>query len=98
MFGLIGNIKAQPGKRDELAAILLDGSQAMPGCLNYVIAVDPADPDGIWVSEVWTDAESHRASLELESVKAAISKGGPLIAGFETQIETEPLGGIGLPS
>lgn len=70
----------------------------MPGCLSYVVAADPADPDGVWVSEVWTNAESHKASLQLESVKAAITKGMPLIAGFESHVETEPRGGIGISS
>jgi quinol monooxygenase YgiN len=95
MYGLIGKIKAVPGGRDALTAILLE-SGSMPGCLSYVVAVDPADPDAIWVSEVWTDAESHKASLELESVKNAIARGMPLISGFEQHIETQPVGGIGL--
>jgi quinol monooxygenase YgiN len=47
MFGLIGKMRAQPGKRDALLAILLRSSDAMPGCLNYVIARDPADADAI---------------------------------------------------
>ncbi|WP_404338884.1 hypothetical protein AB2M62_07180 [Sphingomonas sp. MMS12-HWE2-04] len=31
-FGMIGKIKAQPGKRAELVAILASGTGAMPGC------------------------------------------------------------------
>ncbi len=53
MYGLIGRIKTQPGKRDELAAILLQGTKDMPGCLSYVVANDPRDPDALWVTEVW---------------------------------------------
>ena len=45
MYGLIGKMNAVPGQRDALAAILLDGTQAMPGCLSYVIARDPADDE-----------------------------------------------------
>lgn len=63
MFGLIGKMRATPGKRDELIAILLDGTGSMPGCLNYIVASDPADADGIWITEVWTDEVSHKASL-----------------------------------
>jgi quinol monooxygenase YgiN len=91
MYGLIGNIRSQPGKRDELAQILLSGSGEMPGCLSYVIALDPADENGIWVTEVWTDSDSHRASLELQTVKDAIASARPLIAAFETHVETRPL-------
>lgn len=96
MYGLIGKIVATPGKREELARILLDGIHEMPGCLSYVVASDPADEDALWVTEVWIDAASHRASLALPSVQAAISKGRPLIAGFKDQIETVPVGGHGL--
>lgn len=96
MYGLIGRMKAQPGQRDALAAILLEGTGAMPGCLSYVVARDPADADALWITEVWDSADSHRASLALPEVQAAIAKGRPLIAGFDSQTETEPLGGIGL--
>lgn len=96
MYGLIGRMKAQPGQRDALAAILLEGTGAMPGCLSYVVARDPTDADALWITEVWDSADSHRASLNLPEVQAAIAKGRPLIAGFDSQTETEPLGGIGL--
>ncbi|MDR7221832.1 putative quinol monooxygenase [Aminobacter aminovorans] len=96
MFGLIGKMRAQAGKRDELLAILLGSSSAMPGCLSYVIAKDPADADAIWISEVWDSSESHKASLQLPEVQAAIKQAMPIIAGFDTSIETEPVGGFGL--
>jgi hypothetical protein len=37
MYGLISRINAVDGQRDALAAILLEGTKAMPGCLSYVI-------------------------------------------------------------
>lgn len=98
MFGLIGKMRAQPGKRDELLDILLGSTDAMPGCLSYVIARDPADADAIWVTEVWDSRDSHKASLQLPAVQAAIKQAMPLIAGFDTSIETEPVGGFGLAS
>src|SRR4051812_41897943 len=97
MHGLIGKMKTAPGQRDALIAILLQGTGKMPGCLSYVVAKDPADPDGIWVTEVWTDSASHKASLSLPEVKDAISRGRPLIGGFESSVTTEPVGGYGLP-
>lgn len=96
MYGLIGKVTATAGQRDELASALLAGTESMPGCLSYVIAVDPADPDALWITEVWDSKESHAASLTLPSVKAAIVKGRPLIAGFSNRVETTPLGGHGL--
>lgn len=96
MFGLIGKMRAKPGGRDALVAILLEGTEAMPGCLSYVVARDPADADAIWITEVWVDEASHKASLSLDSVKAAIARAMPIIAGFEESIRTEPVGGQGL--
>ncbi|OIJ41651.1 antibiotic biosynthesis monooxygenase family protein [Massilia timonae] len=96
MYGLIGKMRAQPGQRDALIAILLDGTAGMPGCLAYVIAKDAQDADAIWITETWNDQASHKASLSLPSVQAAIAKGRPLIAGFGERFETEPVGGHGL--
>jgi quinol monooxygenase YgiN len=96
MYGLIGKVSAVAGQRDALAAILLEGTQAMPGCLSYVIATDPADVDALWITEVWDSQASHQASLAVPAVKAAIAKGRPLIAGFSDRVETVPLGGYGL--
>ncbi|PVM88078.1 antibiotic biosynthesis monooxygenase [Caulobacter endophyticus] len=96
MYGLIGQMKAAPGKRDELVAILKEGTGAMPGCLSYILALDPADADAIWITEVWTDKESHAGSLKLPAVQAAIAKARPIIAGFGHRFETTPVGGVGL--
>ena len=96
MYGLIGKITAAPGQRDALAMILLDGTDAMPGCLSYVIARDPTDDNALWITEVWDSADSHKASLSLPAVQAAIAKGRPMIAGFSNRVETVPLGGHGL--
>lgn len=96
MYGLIGKMTATPGQRDSLAAILLRGIDAMPGCLSYIVAADPAEPDALWITEVWDSASSHQASLSLPSVQAAITAARPLIAGFSHRTETRPLGGAGL--
>jgi quinol monooxygenase YgiN len=98
MYGLIGNFTAQPGKRDELIALMAASTGNMPGCLSYIVAKDPADPDKIWVTEVWDNAESHKASLQIPLVAETIRKAMPLIAGFGDQITTEPVGGVGLQS
>ena len=96
MYGLIGRIRAIAGQRAALATILLEGTAAMPGCLGYVIAEDPADDDALWITEVWDSAESHQASLQIASVKDAIARAMPLIADFGLHVETRPVGGIGL--
>jgi quinol monooxygenase YgiN len=96
MYGLIGKATAKPGQRDALAAILLEGLKDMPGCLSYIVAADPTDADALWITEVWDTKESHDGSLSLPSVKAAIGKGRPMIAGFAPPTVTAPIGGHGL--
>lgn len=96
MYGLIGKMKATPGNRAAMIAILTEGVAGMPGCLSYIVAEDPTDADTIWITEAWDSAESHKASLQLESVKAAIAKARPMIAGMERIAETRPVGGHGL--
>jgi len=96
MYGMLGRMKAKPGKRDELLALLLESSGGMPGCLSYIVAKDAKDPDAIWITEAWDSKEHHDASLKLPQVQAAIAKARPLIAGFDSSAETEPVGGIGL--
>jgi quinol monooxygenase YgiN len=98
MYGLIGKITAVPGQRETLISILLKGTADMPGCLSYIIARDTADPDAIWITEVWDSQESHQASLALPAVQEAIGQGRPLIAGFGERFVTEPVGGQGLRS
>jgi quinol monooxygenase YgiN len=98
MYGLIGKMLAQPGKRDELVGLLLESTGAMPGCLSYVVATDATNPDAIWITEVWDGPESHQGSLKLAAVQATIAKARPLIAGFGERFETQPVGGVGLPN
>jgi quinol monooxygenase YgiN len=96
MYGLIGKMKAVPGQRDALIAILLEDVGQMPGCHSYVVAEDPKEADAIWITEVWDSQESHRASLSLPSVQRAIARAKPIIAGFDQSFETRPVGGHGL--
>ena len=96
MYGLIGKMRATPGERDALIAILLEGTDAMPGCLSYIVAKDLADADALWITEVWDSEASHQASLQLPAVKSAIAKARPIIAGFDSHTATEPVGGHGL--
>jgi len=93
---LISKITTVANQRDALAAILLDGTQAMPGCLSYVVASDPADDNGLWITEVWDSQASHTASVSLPAVQAAIAKGRTMIAGFSNRVETAPIGGYGI--
>jgi quinol monooxygenase YgiN len=99
-FGLYGKITAQPGQRDALVAGLLEAAalmQHVPGCELYIVNVSATDTDTVWVTEVWSSASAHEASLTQDEIKALIKRSMPLIAGGE-RIEIVPLGGKGLPT
>jgi len=96
MYGMIGKMSAVAGKRDALLEILLGSIGDMPGCLSYVVHKDVKDPDAVWISEAWDDEASHKASLQLAAVRAAIARAKPLIASFDVHVITEPAGGHGL--
>ena len=96
MYGLIGSFTAAPGKRAELVSILLADVGSMAGCRSYVVAEDTSDPETLWITEVWDTQASHKASLELPAVKAAIAKAMPIIASFGEHREVKVVGGHGL--
>lgn len=91
MFGLIGNFRIAPGKRDEVLRLMSAGIGSMPGCMSYVIAADNADPDTLWVTEVWENEEFHQASLQLPEVRAVIERVMPYIVGGESIARTTPV-------
>jgi len=94
-YGLIGQMIAKPGERAALVAALTEGTGAMPGNIAYLIGEDSANPDAIWIVELWDSKDSHAASLGLPAVQAAIQKGRPLIAGFGTRAEFKPVAKTG---
>ncbi|NYF30998.1 putative quinol monooxygenase [Sphingopyxis sp. JAI108] len=94
-YGLLGQMMAQPGKRAELVAILSEGTGEMPGNIAYLIGEDSANPDAIWIVELWESKEAHAASLKLPAVQDAIKRGRPLIAGFGTRAEFKPVAKTG---
>ena len=96
MYGLIGKMLSVDGAREELLEIMLGGMVEMPGCLSYIIARDPVDPNALWITEVWESRELHQGSLQLPSVQETIGRARPLIAGFGERFETEPVGGFGI--
>ena len=98
LYGYIGTMRTQPGRRDAVVSLLLadvDDLRAA-GCHVYVVSVTD-DDDLIHVTEVWESKEHHAASLQLPQVKAAIAKAMPMLAGEFTSQELGVVGGLGVP-
>lgn len=82
-FVNMGSLEARPGRRDELVALLIRSNPRMRevGCLRYDVGVDEESPDSVFVAELWESREAHRASLELDEVRATIAEAMPLLTG-----------------
>lgn len=99
-YGMQAKFTAKTGQRDVLANMLLEaaaGLQSIKDCELYIVSVPETDPNAVWVTEVWSSSEAHKASLSLEETKAAIQRAKPLIDGIEA-VELKPLGGKGIIS
>ena len=97
-YGRFGRLTAQPGRRDELVAVLCRAAEVLdrdPGCLHYVVGT-AAEPDAVWVWEAWTDKAAHDASLEPPEVRETIAAAMPMIAGMADVVELVVVGGKGL--
>jgi len=91
-FGLLGKMRAVPGKRGELVAALQESSRDVPGKLLYLIQLEADDPDAFWINEVWADKAAYEACLTMPQVQEGMAATRLLIAGVEVRVEAIPLG------
>ena len=94
MHGLIVEITARPGKRDELVEVLRASSANLPGNLHYVVAVDTAGDDVVWITQIWESQERHAPAIHSSRVQAAMAQGSTLIASVRTRARTRPVVGV----
>jgi quinol monooxygenase YgiN len=82
-FANVGTLGTQPGRRDEVAAILTRTSSDLGsnGCLLYEVGINEDSPNTVFVMELWESQQAHQDSLELPSVQAAIAEAMPLLNG-----------------
>jgi quinol monooxygenase YgiN len=99
-YGMHGKLTAQPGKRQAVVDILLRDVEELKaaGCDLYMVSLASDHPDVIWVTEVWTSSEAHRASLQLPSVKKAIAEAMPMLTKEFGGSEFSVVGGLGVPA
>lgn len=97
---LHGKLSAKKGKREELAAILIEASKLVDkaqGCKLYVVGTDSNDHNSVFITEIWDSQEDHDNSLKVEGVRELIMKAMPLLDGQPTKgQEIELLGGTGI--
>jgi len=96
-FAMFGKLTAHPGKRDELAKMMLASQETlsgMEGCIYYILHESEEDLDLLWITELWESREAHAASLQNEHVRELIGRCMPLIA-EAGGIKVKPIGGVG---
>ncbi|GAA2975870.1 quinol monooxygenase YgiN [Microbacterium terrae] len=97
VFANAGTLGAVPGKRDELVAHLTRRSSSLSevGCIAYEVGTNDAEPDTVFVIELWKDSAAHQASLALPEVAASIAEARPLLSGvfggFQFEVAGSPL-------
>lgn len=96
-FASFGTMRTQPGQREAVIAILLEGIASLDaaGCRSYIVGVPDDDPDLICVTEHWESREAHAASLQLPAVREAIGRAMPLLTGEFSGQRMDVRGGIG---
>ena len=96
-FANAGTMAVQPGRRDDLVRLLTRRSDRIAelGCSLYEVGVSDDVPDTVFVVELWSSADAHRASLHDPEVRAAIEEARPLLAGrfggFRFEVAGSPL-------
>jgi quinol monooxygenase YgiN len=99
LFGLFGKLTAHEGKRDALLEKMMKAADLMnsvPGCLLYVVATSDAEPNSVFITELWKDEDSHGASLSMAGVRSLILETMPLLAEQPSGTKVKAVGGKGL--
>ena len=99
MIGLYGKLTAHPGQRNALVEHLLRAAELIKsarGCRLWVVSTSAAEPEAVWVTELWESEADHDASLSLPGVREHIQQVMPLLTVRPERIDLRPVGGIGI--
>ncbi len=95
---IIAKIPAQPGRRDELVAVLqqaLANAENEEGTLTYILHEDANDSDLVWFYEVYADQAAFEAHGRSEGMKAIGLAAREFAAGRPELTTLKPIGGKG---
>jgi quinol monooxygenase YgiN len=99
-YALLNKLTAKPGERARVVELLLESGKVFDdnaACLLYLVAESVAEPEVIWVTDLWTSEEAHSEALRAPSLRPYIQEAMPLLTGMPEQIAVETKGGK-LPS
>lgn len=87
MLIVAGAFVLAPEERDEFVAGRVESivaTRTEPGCLEYAMSVDPADPSRVLLFERWADQAAFDAHMVV--VKGAQKRSGPVPTGMSVEI------------
>ncbi|ETT74697.1 putative quinol monooxygenase [Bacillus mycoides] len=61
----------------------------------YIVSTSNDEPNAVYVFEVWSNEDAHKASLTLESTQNLIKRAKPIITGVERISTLNARGGKG---
>jgi len=97
---VVAKLTAQPGKRDELVAVLSEvvaSAAGEPGTEVYSMNTDKSEADVVWFFELYADDAALAAHSGSDAMKTAGPKLAGLVAGRPELHLLEPVVGKGLP-
>lgn len=68
----------------------------LEGCEIYLVSTSEEEPNAVFVYEVWSNEDAHKASLSLEGIQLLIKRARPIMTGMETINTLQPKGGKGM--
>lgn len=92
--GFHATMTAQPGRGDEVIALLLDApSLPHPDCVVFLVGRSAGNPDVIHVTEGWTTPEAHAAFFATEPAQTLVAQLQKLLTGDSQYTDQLPVGG-----
>ena len=92
-------IPAAPGKRDDLARALETGlttAKGESGTIYYILHTDAADPDALYMYEMYENQDALNAHMGSEAFKTLGPTLAPFLGGRPELTFLGPIGGKGL--
>ena len=85
---------AQPGRGDELVALLLAApSLANEDCVVFLVGRSAGQRDTVFVTEGWTSQEAHSRFFASPPAQELVAALQPLLAGESSYVDELPVGG-----
>lgn len=92
--GFHATMSAQPGRGDDLVALLLRAPAfETPDCLVFLVGRSASDRDKVFVTEGWTSQEAHGRFFDSDVAKAYIAELIPLVTGDAVYADELIVGG-----